>query len=58
MLTTKQAAKILGYDESHVRRIAKVLGGEKRGRDWFFDNEKIKNYSKPKMGAKKDKKRG
>lgn len=54
MLTTKQAAEILGYNEGHIRRIAKRLGGEKIGRDWFFEEANIKKYIKPRPGAKKE----
>lgn len=54
MLTTKQAAEILGYDEGHIRRIAKKLEGQKIGRDWFFEESAIKKYIKPRPGAKKE----
>jgi excisionase family DNA binding protein len=44
MLTTKQAAKYLNYEESHIRRIATKLGGQKLGRDWFFKKEDLDKY--------------
>jgi excisionase family DNA binding protein len=52
IFTVEQAAKILKYDPSHIRRllIEKKLEGMKIGRDWVVLKLDYKRKRKPKGG--------
>lgn len=42
MITTDEAAAILDVTARQVRNLADRLGGVKVGRDWMFDEKKVK----------------
>lgn len=52
MLTTTDAARMLGIKPSRVRQlaIAGLLRGRKAGRDWRFEERVIRNFERPPMG--------
>ncbi len=58
MFTVKQAAEILGLEESHVRRLLAKgkIKGKKWGRDWMI--EKLNYQRKRKTGGGRKKKNG
>ena len=45
-ITTEDAAQISGYHPEYVRRLAKAgkIGAEKKGRDWWIDRDKLREY--------------
>lgn len=45
-ITTKEAAEISGYHPEYIRRLAKAgkIGAEKKGRDWWIDRDKLREY--------------
>ena len=52
MLTTTDAARILGVDQSRIRQyaLAGLLRGKKLGRDWYFEERAVRNFERPPMG--------
>jgi hypothetical protein len=55
-LTTIEAAKLSGYTADHITLLLrrKVLIGQKKGRDWFVEEDSLKKYvaAGPKPGRK------
>jgi excisionase family DNA binding protein len=45
-ITTVEAAQVSGYDVQYVRELARAgrIGAEKKGRDWWIDRDKLKEY--------------
>ena len=45
-ITTEEAAEISGYHPEHVRWLARggKIGAEKKGRDWWIDRDKLREY--------------
>lgn len=45
-LTTRDAAKLLGYTVQHVRRLIREgrILGTRLGRDWLVDRESVRRY--------------
>lgn len=45
-ITTGEAAQVSGYDVQYVRELARAgkIGAEKKGRDWWIDRDKLKEY--------------
>ena len=61
VMTTKEAAKILGLAPESVARLLRVgvLEGERFGRDWMVYRESVENYLEQNKGkAKHDPSRG
>ena len=53
MITTTEAAQILGYSRMSVRNLCawgKLPGAEKRGRDWFIPRASVEMYEKGPQG--------
>ena len=46
-ITTKEAAELIEYDVSHVRRLVRdgLVKGIKRGRDWFLSKADVLAYA-------------
>jgi excisionase family DNA binding protein len=46
-ITTTEAANLIEYDVSHVRRLARegFIKGIKRGRDWFLSKADVEAYA-------------
>jgi excisionase family DNA binding protein len=46
ILSTKQAAKIMGITDAHLRRLLEnnQVHGKKLGRDWFIEENEVKNF--------------
>jgi excisionase family DNA binding protein len=46
LITSYEAAEMLGYEVQHVRRLlrSKRLVGEKKGRDWLVDRASVERY--------------
>ncbi len=45
-ITTVEAAQVSGYDVQYVRELARAgrIGAGKKGRDWWIDRDKLKEY--------------
>ncbi len=45
-ITTDEAAEISGYHPEYVRYLAREgrIGAEKKGRDWWIDRDKLREY--------------
>lgn len=61
-ITTDEAAEISGYHPEYVRKLAKAgkIGAEKKGRDWWIDRDKLREYlaTMEALGTKKYDPRG
>lgn len=61
-ITTVEAAQVSGYDVQYVRYLARAgrIGAEKKGRDWWIDRDKLKEYldAVEALGSKKFDPRG
>ncbi len=57
LLTTKQAAELIGYHPEYIRQLVKAgkLEAEKIGRDWLISKSKLLAYTRKvgKAGAKR-----
>ena len=57
LLTTKQAAELIGYHPEYIRQLVKAgkLKAEKIGRDWLIPKSKLLAYARKagKTGAKR-----
>lgn len=54
MLTAKQAAELLGVNDSRVRQLARSgqLKAVKQGRDWMIDENDVEAFKRPARGPK------
>ena len=45
-ITTDEAAEVSGYHPEYVRYLAREgrIGAEKKGRDWWIDRDKLREY--------------
>ena len=45
-ITTEEAAVLSGYDVQYIRELARAgkIGAAKKGRDWWIDRDKLKEY--------------
>ncbi len=61
-ITTVEAAEASGYDVQYVRELARAgkIGASKKGRDWWIDRDKLKEYleTMDALGSKKFDPRG
>ena len=56
-ITTDEAAELIKYDVSHIRRLVRegLIKGIKRGRDWFLSKADVLTYAEEmkKLGTAK-----
>lgn len=45
-ITTSEAAQVSGYHPEYIRKLARQgrIGAEKKGRDWWIDRDRLREY--------------